>query len=83
MFNRHFDVLDEMSLWNIFSGTNSISEYTWWGYQGPSQYKDCLYTNIVISIVKIRQSWDRLIFVMGISILVTYLYIDMVISIHE
>ena len=42
MFNHHLEVLDEMALWKIFCGTNNISVDTW-GYQGPSQYKDCLY----------------------------------------
>ena len=42
-----------------------------------------VFTNIVLSIVKIKQSWGRLIFVMGISILVTYFYTDLATSIHE
>ena len=35
----------------------------------PSQYKDCL-LGYGISIIKIRLSWDRLIFMVGIPILV-------------
>ena len=44
------------------------------GLQGPNQYEDGIST-FGIPIIKMSRSWDRLIFIMGISLLVRHLYI--------
>ena len=44
-------------------------------YQGPSQYKEHYLTCLNIPIIKIRRSWDRLIFILGILTIVKMVFI--------
>ena len=46
------------------------------GIWAPPQYKGRLFPGMRIFMLKIRRSWDRLIFNMGIPILVRHLYIE-------
>ena len=46
------------------------SRWRVWCYLGPSHYRDSLF-GYRIPIIKIRQSWERLIFIIGIPLVVT------------
>ena len=50
--------------------TNTLEAHKW------NLEKIC-FTGMGISIIKIRRSWDRLIFIMGIPILIIHLYLEM------
>ena len=64
-------------LHNWSSYTGKMASLYWIGAHGPFQYKDRL-SVYPVSIMMIRQSWDRLIVMMEIAILARqcFLYID-------
>ena len=68
----------------LYTGTHALykcGQWTgtsWHSSWAPSQYKHCLSQALGIPMLKIRRSWDRLIFNMAIPMLVRrYLYIEM------